>query len=95
MSKKIIDREYKNTEVYDSISKTFDENREDPLIQNDDPKYRIPVTLTYNRTSPNLKEAVKKHWNLLQIKNKVKDVLLTTKDVLLKMYYKTTNYVLP
>ena len=39
-------------EIYDSISKTFDRNREDILTQNNKPKYRIPLTLTYNRTLP-------------------------------------------
>ena len=45
------------------------EDREDLLTQNNEPKYRIPLTLTYNRTLPNVKEVVKKHWTTLQINN--------------------------
>ena len=31
------------------------------LTQNNEPKYRIPLILTYNRTLPKVKEAVKEH----------------------------------
>ena len=64
----------RKAEIYDSISKTFDKNREDPPTQNNKPKYRAPLTLTYNRTLPNVKEAVRKHWNILQINNEFKNV---------------------
>ena len=47
--------------MYDSISKTFDRNKEDLLTQNNEPKYRIPLTFAYNRTLPNVKEAVRKY----------------------------------
>ena len=46
---KLIDRGYKKAEIYNSITKTFDRNRKDI---NNEPKYRIPLTLTYNGTSP-------------------------------------------
>ena len=46
LSKKLIDRGYKKTEICDSTSKTFDRNREDVLTQNSEHKYRIPLTLT-------------------------------------------------
>ena len=65
---KFIDRRYKKTEIYDSVSKTFDRNRDNLLTQNNEPKYSAPLTLTYNHTLPNVKEAVKKHWNILSIK---------------------------
>ena len=64
MSKKRIDRGYKKAEIYGSISKTFNRNREDLLTQNNEPNYRITLTLTYNRTLPNVKEAERKHWNI-------------------------------
>ena len=64
MSKKRIDRGYKKAEIYDSISKTFDRNREDLLTQNNEPSYRITLTSTYNRTLPNVKESARKHWNI-------------------------------
>ena len=56
LSKKLIDRGYKRAEIDDSISKTFDRNREDLLKQNNEPKYRITIT---NHTLPKVKEAVK------------------------------------
>ena len=71
MSEKPIDRGYKRA---DSISKRFGRNREELLTQNNKPKYKITLTLTYNRTLPNVKEAVTKHWNTLQIINKFKNV---------------------
>ena len=74
LSKKLINRGYEKAEIYDSISKTFDRNGEDLLTQNKEPKYRIPLTLTYNRTLPNVKVTGKKHWNILQINNEFKDV---------------------
>ena len=40
----------KLNEIYDSISKAFDRNRKDLLTQNNEPKYRIALAFTYNRT---------------------------------------------
>ena len=71
------DRGYKKAEIYDGISKTLARNREDLLIlltQNNELKYRIPLTLTYNRTLSNVKEVVKKHWNIWHINKAFKDV---------------------
>ena len=51
--------------MYDSISKTFDRNWEELLTQNNEPKCRIPLTLTYNCTLPNVKEALRNHWSIL------------------------------
>ena len=47
LSKKFIDRGYKKAKIYDSISKTFERNNGDLLTQNNEPKCRIPITLTY------------------------------------------------
>ena len=74
MSKKLIDRGYKETEIYDSISRAFDRNRENLLSKNDEPNYRISLPVTSNRTLQNLKVAVKNYWNILQINNVFKDV---------------------
>ena len=43
------------TKINDSASKTSDRNKEDLLTQNNEPKYRIPLTLNYNRTLHNVK----------------------------------------
>ena len=72
--KKLIDRGYKKAEIYDSISKIFDRNREDLLTQKNERKYRIPLILTYNRTLTNVKETARKYWNILQINNEFKNV---------------------
>ena len=55
---KLIDRGYKKAEINDSIPKTFDRNRENILTQNNEGKYRIPLTLTYNGTLPNVTETI-------------------------------------
>ena len=59
--KKLIDRGYKKAEIYDSISKIFDRNREDLLTQKNERKYRIPLILTYNRTLTNVKETAREY----------------------------------
>ena len=42
--------------------------------QNNEPKYRSPLTLTNNRTLPKVKEVVRKHWNMSQINKEFKNV---------------------
>ena len=37
-------------------------------------KPRIPLVLKFNRTLPNIKEIIDKHWHLLQIKPKLKNI---------------------
>ena len=71
---KLIRRGYKKADIYGSISKTFDRSKKDLLTQNNEPKYRIPLTLTSNCPLPNLKEAVKKHWKILQMNSEFKGV---------------------
>ena len=85
---KLIDRGYKTAEIYDSISKTSDKNREHLLTQNNETKYRIPLTLTFNRTLSNVNEAVKKHWNILQVNNEFKDIFAVP---LLKYFWRNKN----
>ena len=60
--------------INDSVSKTSDRNKEDLLTQINEPKYRVPLTLTYNRTLHNVKDGVKKHSNISQISNEFKNV---------------------
>ena len=74
LTKEFIDRGYKKAEIYDSISKTFDRNRENLLTPNNEPKQGNPLTLTWNRTLPNAKDVVRKRWNISQINSKVKNV---------------------
>ena len=71
MSKDFIDRGYKKPEIYNSISKIFDRNRENLLTPNNEPKQGIPLTLTLNRTLPNTKDVVRKRWNILQNKQQI------------------------
>ena len=37
-------------------------------------KPRIPLVLKFNRTLPNIKEIIDKHWHLLQINPKLKNI---------------------
>ena len=79
--KKNIDRGYKKAEIYDSISKKFDKNREDTLTQNNEPKYRIPLTLPtyFTKRDRSSKETLE-----------YKNVKLEFKDI-----FPASNYVLP
>ena len=52
MSKDLIDKGYEKAEIHDNILKKLDRNSEDLLTPNKGPRYRIPLTLTYNRTLP-------------------------------------------
>lgn len=72
MSKNLIDKGYEKAEIHDNILKTLGRNSEDLLTPNKGPRYRIPLTLTYNHTLPNVKEAVRKHWNIFRINNEFK-----------------------
>ena len=76
-----IDRGYKKTEIYDSISKKFDKNREDTLTQNNEPKYRIPLTLPtyFTKCDRSSKETLE-----------YKNVKLEFKNI-----FPASNYVLP
>ena len=49
-------RGYKKAEIYGSLLKAFDRNKEDLLTQNNEPKYRIPLSLGYNHTLQNVKK---------------------------------------
>ena len=73
MLKKLINRGYKKAGIYGIILETFDIKREDIPTENNEPKCRNPLTLTCNNTLPNVKEAVKKHWNILQINSEFND----------------------
>ena len=43
---------------------------EDLLTENNEHIYRTPLTLIYNRTLPNRKEAVKEHWEIMSNKQR-------------------------
>ena len=66
LTENLIDRGHKKVE--------FNRNREHILTQDNEPKHRIKLILTDNRTLPNVKEAVKKHWNISQINNEFQEI---------------------
>ena len=35
----------------------------------------IPVTLTYNHFCPNISKVIRKHWNVLEINESLKEIL--------------------
>ena len=45
--------------------------RKEPFISKErNNKNRIPVSITYNRTLPNISKIVNRNWNILQINTK-------------------------
>ena len=73
LSKRLAETGYKKAEICSSISKTSSKNRKDLLKQNKIPSSRI-LLLIYNDTLPNVKEGVKKNWNVLKMNNELRDI---------------------
>ena len=70
---RLAERAYKKTEICDIISKAFSKSKKNKLRQSETPNSGI-LSLTYNRTLINVKEAGKKRWNVLKINNEFKDI---------------------
>lgn len=73
LSKRLAEIGYKKAEICSSIPKTSSKNRKDLLKQNKIPSSRI-LLLIYNDTLPNVKEGVKKNWNVLKMNNELRDI---------------------
>ena len=75
LTKRFIERGYQKTEIQNDIIKAKRVNRTDLLNKSNETKStRIPFILTYNRTLPNVKRAVNKHWSLLHVNSELKEV---------------------
>ena len=68
MSKNLIDKGYEKAEIHDNILKTLGRNSEDLLTPNKGPRYRIPLTLTYNRTLPKYERSIKERFEHITYK---------------------------
>ena len=69
IKQKFLDRQYKE-EVLDEKIKKVDRIERKELFtckEKDNNKNRIPLSITYNRTLPNISKIVNRSWNILQI----------------------------
>ena len=79
IKEKFLDRQYKE-EVLDEQVKKVDRIKRKELftcIEKND-KNRIPLSITYNRTLPNIPKIANRNWNILQINTEFQGVFQTT-----------------
>ena len=77
---KILDRQYKE-EVLDEQIKKADRIERKELFtckEKNDNKNRIPLSITYSRTLPNISKIVNRNWNILQINTELHRVFKDT-----------------
>ena len=68
LKKRLVERGYNENEIQQQISKIFLIDRAHLLNQkNQATQNKIQLILTYNRTLPDVKRAVNKHWEILKI----------------------------
>ena len=68
LTKQLVERGYNENEIHEQISKTFTIERTHLLNQKNQPTSKIiSLILRYNRTLPDIKRAVNKHWDILKI----------------------------
>ena len=79
IKQKFLDQQYKE-EVLDEQIKKVDriERKELFTYKEKNKKNRIPLSITYSRTLPNISKIVNRNWNILQIKTKFHGVLQAT-----------------
>ena len=66
--KKFINRGYKASSILEQIDKVNRLNRNDLMqLKHKERTQCLPISLTYNKTLPNIKNIIEKHWNLLKI----------------------------
>ena len=82
-------RGYKEDEILTQIKQARTKTREELLkYKTKEISTRIPFILTYNPTLPNAKEAIDKHWGILQINTKMKEIF---KDKPIMAYRRNKN----
>ena len=68
LTKRLVEKGYNENEIHEQISKTFTIERTHLLNQKSQPTSKIiSLILRYNRTLPDIKRAVNKHWDILKI----------------------------
>ena len=77
LQKKFEERDYNRTQIEHQLDRVRNKNRNDLLQQPLSTKRnnnKIQLITTYNRTLPNLHNAIEKHWHLLKINNEISKV---------------------
>ena len=75
LPKKLVNRGYNDGEINLQIQRASQKNREDLLRHKPKEQMkRIPCVLTYNSKLPNIKQAINKHWNILQINQQLQPI---------------------
>ena len=80
IKQKFLDRQYKE-EVLDEQIKKADRIERKELFtckEKNNNKNRIPLSITYNRTLPNISKIVNRNWNILQINTEFHGVFQAT-----------------
>ena len=85
IKQKFLDRQYKE-EVLDEQIKKVDriERKELFTCKEKNNKNRIPLSIIYNRTLPNISKIVNKNWNILQINTEFHGVFQATRMIAFK-----------
>ena len=85
INQKFLDRQYKE-EVLDEQIKKVDriERKELFTCKGKNSKNRIPLSITYNRTLPNISKIVNKNWNILQTNTEFHGVFQATPMIAFK-----------
>ena len=85
IKQKFLERQYKE-EVLDEQIKKVDriERKELFTCKEKNNKNRIPLSITYNRTVPNISKIVNRNWNILQINTEFHGVFQATPMIAFK-----------
>ena len=86
IKQKFLDRQYKE-EVLDEQIKKVDRIERKELFtckEKMNNKNRIPLSITYNRTLPNISKIVNRNWNILQLNIKFHGVFKATQMIAFK-----------
>ena len=70
-----ISRGYKEEHVNDQLEKAEKVTRSEALVEKEKAQLkRIPLVVTFNRTLPDIRSIINKHWPILQVNAELKDV---------------------
>ena len=86
IKQKFLDRQYKE-EVLDEQIKKVDRIERKELFtckEKMNNKNRIPLSITYNRTLPNISKIMNRNWNILQINTEFHEVFTATPMIAFK-----------
>ena len=75
LTSNLLNRGYEESEIKEQINKANERNREELLqYKPKESLNKIPYVITYNTQLPNLKEAIDKHWNILNINTQMQNI---------------------